>query len=520
MGIHKRIVLLLVMVCFLLPAYGIKEGSGSVRPVPQPERRVGIAYTLWMDCDMWNDTWGTALLGRYDSRDRRIIRKHAEWLVDAGVDFIWIDWSNQINYDPEELWDGGRQDLIEDATAILFDEYSKLEKHPKISIFIGVTGAPEAAYDGRLQKKADQVYAQYVDNPQYREMWEVHEGKPLLVVYVNTPSPWQDGVPVWDDDRFTVRWMTGYVSEQTNLVTSDRISTFGYWSWEDRGLQTYPVVDDYPEAMVINASTRKQLPSGPYTYIPEKGRRDGRTFRESWARAREIGPKYAMVVSWNEWVTGEQPSAEVSKDIEPSVEFGTLYLDILKEEIKRFKGGAVHEQKSRGTFVDPRDQTTYRYVKIGELWWMAENLAYKPGTGNVWMYDNNEAYLPDFGYLYDWEAANNVCPPDWRMPTIEDWEALIAIAGAEAEHRLKANNGWSSNNGNDHYGFNALPGGIRRIHGDYLNMGDGGFWWSATEYTGNTAFYYCLRNNADQVLSNHIYKKTGLSVRCVRNPAR
>ena len=55
------------------------------------------------------------------------------------------------------------------------------------------------------------------------------------------------------------------------------------------------------------------------------------------ARAREIGTRFAMVVSWNEWTTGEQPSVEVSKDIEPSVEHGDKYLKILKEEIRRFK---------------------------------------------------------------------------------------------------------------------------------------------------------------------------------------
>ena len=67
------------------------------------------------------------------------------------------------------------------------------------------------------------------------------------------------------------------------------------------------------------------------------GRKNGETFRKQWARAGEGGPKFAMVVSWNEWVGSEQPSPEVSKDIEPSEEFGRLYLDLLKKEIARFK---------------------------------------------------------------------------------------------------------------------------------------------------------------------------------------
>jgi hypothetical protein len=98
------------------------------------------------------------------------------------------------------------------------------------------------------------------------------------------------------------------------------------------------VHDGRPEAVVVNAATRPQGQPGDEYYIPAAGRRGGETFRERWRRAREIGPKFALVVSWNEWVGGEQPSAEVSKDLEPSEEFGTFYLDLLKEEIAKFKG--------------------------------------------------------------------------------------------------------------------------------------------------------------------------------------
>ncbi len=47
---------------------------------------------------------------------------------------------------------------------------------------------------------------------------------------------------------------------------------------------------------------------------------------------------FAMVVSVERMDDRlEQPSGEVSKDIEPSVEHGDKYLKILKEEIRRFK---------------------------------------------------------------------------------------------------------------------------------------------------------------------------------------
>jgi len=319
----------------------------SYPPVPPKERLVGIAYTTWHTDPNSADRWGTPLLGGYASNDRHIIRRHAEWLADAGVDFVWIDWSNNVNYTYNPNVKNPTFDMIEGATTAIFEEYARMrvegKKTPNISIFAGVTDSPEAAADGRLQRKADQIYKEYVQNPRFRPLLQMYLGKPLLVVYVNTPSPFLNGVPKWNDDRFSVRWMTGYVTEQPTLRTDDLVSKYGYWSWEDRGPQTYSVHDGRPEAMVVVASYRPQVGSGPdglgHGYIPAAPRSHGETFRRQWARAAQIGPKFAMVVSWNEWTRGEQPSAEVSKDIEPSQEFGRFYLDLLKAQIAKFKSG-------------------------------------------------------------------------------------------------------------------------------------------------------------------------------------
>ena len=307
-------------------------------PSATDQRLVGIAYSTWHKTPNWQNAWGTPALGYYASDDIKVIQQHARWLADAGVDFIWIDWSNNIKYtfDPDQK--NPTFDMIEGATHKIFEQFAALrasgEKTPNISIFAGVTGAPESAFDGRLQRKVDQIYTQYVADLKYRSLVQDYLGKPLLVIYVNTPSPYQQGTPKWDDPRFTVRWMTGYVTQQPALRTEDGVSKFGYWSWEDRGAQTFTVHDGVPESMVVVASYRKDG-----TKIPAGGRSDGKTFLQQWARARQVGPRIVTVVSWNEWSRGEQPSPEVSKDIEPSKEFGQQYLDLLKRQIQLFKAG-------------------------------------------------------------------------------------------------------------------------------------------------------------------------------------
>jgi hypothetical protein len=306
----------------------------GVTPAPPQERRVSIGYALWhYDEAEWKTSWGHPVLGHYSSGDPAIMRKHGEWLSDAGVDFILVDWSNSLGADDRTGAGNPRQILLEQWTKVLFDTWCAMPRKPLISIMIGNPLEAAAVSNGHLQAKADQVFEEYVKEPRYRALLEMYLGKPLLVVYVNTPTPYQNGVPTWSDPRFTVRWMTGFVTDQLNLVLDGEISRFGYWSWEDRGRSTFPIFQGHPEAMTAVAAWRNSAAH------PTQGRRNGETFRGQWARARAIGPRFVLAGTFNEWRSGEQPSADVSKDIEPSTEFGDQYLGILKHEAARFKAG-------------------------------------------------------------------------------------------------------------------------------------------------------------------------------------
>jgi hypothetical protein len=90
------------------------------------------------------------------------------------------------------------------------------------------------------------------------------------------------------------------------------------------------------EAINVVAAWRGDAASN----VPAEGRRDGQTYRDGWARARKVGPHFALAGSFNEWSNpNEEPSAEISKDIEPSHVFGMQYLDLLKKEATAFKTG-------------------------------------------------------------------------------------------------------------------------------------------------------------------------------------
>jgi len=96
------------------------------------------------------------------------------------------------------------------------------------------------------------------------------------------------------------------------------------------------------------------------------------------------------------------------------------------------------------SIIDPRDNQTYRVVRIKNLWIMAENLRYgqmiltdqEPSDNQVteyYAYNNDAANVPQYGGLYSWWEAMNyenrtnnqgACPPGWRIPDSEDVQVI------------------------------------------------------------------------------------------------
>jgi hypothetical protein len=306
----------------------------GITPTPPAERRVGIAYSTWHLSAVWpkagspNAGWGTPLLGTYASNDPRIIRQHALWLRQANVDFILVDWSNELGVNPAAGIGRGDHLFLENTTTLLFEEYIKLGDTPRISIMLGDGEIYHRQTFDLLQAKANQVYTSYVRNPKYSRLIETYLGKPLLVVFVGGDI--EPHLPTWSDPRFTVRYMSAFVDSRSPAFSRGLLSIVGFWSWEDFGVPTYTVFGKHPEAMTVVAAFRG---------AGSPGRAGGQVFRNGWAQARRIGPKYVLAGTFNEWWVAEQGNPQKSKDIEPSKEWKFTYLDILAQQSALFKRG-------------------------------------------------------------------------------------------------------------------------------------------------------------------------------------
>jgi len=190
----------------------------------------------------------------------------------------------------------------------------------------------------------------------------------------------------------------------------------------------------------------------------------------------------------------------------------------------------------------------YETVVIGKQVWLKRNLNYAPIDSGAAIYfrcyEDNYANCKKYGRLYSWATAmalsddcnklscanlmktphKGICPIGWHIPSNDDWNKLaryVDSAGAVGKH-LKAKEGWNdyenaSGNGEDTYGFSALPGGVGYTEEGFYNMGNSGYWWSSNEINNANASRRGMYNNNDSI-SYYSYGKTLLlSVRCLKD---
>jgi len=173
--------------------------------------------------------------------------------------------------------------------------------------------------------------------------------------------------------------------------------------------------------------------------------------------------------------------------------------------------------QNKGTFTDSRNNKVYKTIVIGTQKWMAENMNYK--TDNSWCYDDTAINCETYGRLYDWEAAKKACPTGWHLPSNDEWVTLINYLGGKdvAGDMLKSNIYWYNPKAGvtATSGFEAFPGGIRRLNASYVDMRAYGYWWSSTEVDANNANYVGMEHLNKKAYNDESNKKDGYSVRCL-----
>lgn len=192
------------------------------------------------------------------------------------------------------------------------------------------------------------------------------------------------------------------------------------------------------------------------------------------------------------------------------------------------------------------DGNAYTSVNIGTQTWLAENLKttkYANGESilkiiddtewqntayGAWCYFENLAeFEVPYGKLYNWMAVTdgrNVCPSGWHVPSDSEWQTLInylagsAIAGNKLKETGSAH--WVSGNefATNSSGFTALPGGAQSGSPGWSYPAQSlGMFWSTAPAGIENAYGYYLFDAYQSVTKQGYLKRTGMSVRCIKD---
>ena len=270
-------------------------------------------------------------------------------------------------------------------------------------------------------------------------------------------------------------------------------------------------------------------------YITTKGTNFGESQGTSFVSF--AGTKASVYITWSD--------NEIVVKVPLEATSGKLWLEVNGEKSNEVDFTIKGNSTEFGTITDI-DGNVYKTVKIGNQWWIAENLnvsRYQNGDiirhalseadwvdagekkeGAWCYYDHNLAIGNIFGKLYNWYAVNDarvLAPSGFHVASDIEWTAITNYLGGEevAGAKMKDSSHWASLwiRATNESGFTALPGGYINKKGNFINIGSFGKWWSATvfdhtyvlgTYMGyyTTAIYKCIDEKA-----------TGFSVRCIKD---
>lgn len=162
----------------------------------------------------------------------------------------------------------------------------------------------------------------------------------------------------------------------------------------------------------------------------------------------------------------------------------------------------------------------YKFVTIGDQIWLAENLDLP--FANASYYNNDPAQSEgllyrgqDMGDLNDYLLENNV---GWHVPTMAEFESLVATAGGSsvAGSELKSTTSWNTNNGTDSLGFDGKAGGIY-VGGTYSYKGSYGVFWTCVPGGSSKQNRFALQDATAEVYINGLADSCGVNVRLIKD---
>ena len=413
-----------------------------------PEAKDEYNHSAWPSSGpAW---WDEPVYGFYDDTDYWHYRKSAELMADAGVDVVFLDYTNgdSIYAKGLDVMMRAYHDAREDGVNV-----------PKISGYLQMGSTLPNRW--RMLKA---IYFNLCYNEYYKDLWYYWDGKPLMI-----QNGYNENVKAANaEDTEEVALVKELIDFFTFRETGNRwkgdTTQNKYWHW----LVNYPQPEwGYTDSgrtecvnlgMAINESylykeTRVGVFSEEYTkgksyteafgedYRPEAVH-EGYFFREQASRVLEIDPEFCFIDGWNEYNTARGhnyygvPNAfidlyddEKSRDFEPTKgEVKDDYYNILVDFIRKYKGVRPAPVASAETAISINGGADQWANVLPE--YINDYGAYERDALGYKDYDTGE------NYVYKTEVVNSIS----RAKVARDADNLYFYAVCESDINMRDNN--------------------------------------------------------------------------------
>ncbi|MBC8181046.1 glycoside hydrolase family 99-like domain-containing protein [candidate division KSB1 bacterium] len=256
------------------------------------------------------------LLGYYDSGSLETQQQHFAWARDYGVDVLISSWWGIGSYEDKRL-----VELLSEA----------LNYPVKLSVYFETNGEIENASETLrplvIKKHLRYILNNYGDHPSFFKF----EDKPVIFLYglplTRIPADkWQQVVTDLRNEGFEF-----FIS--VDSFGADYVKIFDGFHTYNPLYHTQDQLRSIFKANLITSFYHQKiyaatiLPGYDDTVIRTPGiqvsRENGAFYEGQWQVLAETKPAWVLITSWNEWHEGS--------DIEPSVEYGTQYLELTKQ---------------------------------------------------------------------------------------------------------------------------------------------------------------------------------------------
>ena len=297
--------------------------------------QVSGKWVHWQDVDPANERIQNSthfpIFGAYDSHDPVILDRQVAAARAAGLTGFIASWWGQGSFE-----DRGMPLLLDTAARHGLTVCAFYEK---------IAAADATARKAAAIADLDYLMSQYAS----RQSWLRADGKPVVFVYGRavqqlSAADWQEVIAQVRRDNSGAALLIPTTLDLTVGAALDGLSRYSIAGEIQH--KTPTEIRDWAHAaypkMVAAAGTGKistvtVIPGYDDSKLgrppprPVTDRWGGETYRVLWEEAVAAQPDYVLITSWNEWHEGSE--------IEPSVEYGSLFLDETARFARLFLAG-------------------------------------------------------------------------------------------------------------------------------------------------------------------------------------